>query len=129
MSWFKTFLNKILPEDKENKCGYGPLSLPADHPFGPACDLHDWEFEQANAGHADKPLNEVDWSLFYRWVLIAKSMPTPELQCQFAMQICKYWPLARVGGGFLWDGDPKTLPEDAKRVIAFLNSTTMTQIS
>ena len=111
MSFFKRLLNRILPEDKEVGCGYGPFKLSRDHPFTPACNLHDWEFDRANAGDADKPLAQVDWDLFYRWVLIAKAQKDPEHRAALALEICRYWPLARKVGAYLWDGDPKTLAE------------------
>lgn len=109
MKFLRKIIRTILPVDRDNSCGYGPFKLPEDHPFTPACNLHDWEFDQANKGAPDKPLDKADWDLFYRWVLIANnSTGSYEEKCALAMQICKLWPLARTFGGVLWDGDPIT---------------------
>jgi hypothetical protein len=97
-------LNKILPEDKEAGCGYGPFKLPQDHPFTRGCNLHDWEFGEAHEGRGEKSIQQVDWELFYRWVLIARAEQTYTAKCALAREICKYWPLAHSVGPFLWDG-------------------------
>lgn len=100
--FWKTILSKILPKDPSNDCGFGPFKLPHDHPFTRACELHDFEFvESATSG---RRLSEVDWDLFYRWVLIAGAEADPIKRCRLASEICTYWPLARRGGRLLWDG-------------------------
>lgn len=104
MSWIRRIINRIIPEDNSIQCGYGPISLPLDHPFTRACQLHDWEFEQAHEGSLEKTIHQVDWDLFYRWVLIAKAEQNPERRCELAKDICYYWVLARWGGNVLWDG-------------------------
>jgi hypothetical protein len=100
ISWLK----KLLPEDSSNDCGYGPFKLPHDHPFTRGCNLHDFEFAQAHRGKGEKSLDQVDWELFYRWVMIARAETTHSGKCALARDICRYWPLARGFGGFLWDG-------------------------
>lgn len=104
MDILKKLLNYILPEDPDDSAGYGPFRLPS-----PECDwmaraatLHDWEF--TNAEKSGKRLSEVDWELFYRWVLEAKSEQDPAKRCHRAREICRYWPLARIAGRYLWDG-------------------------
>lgn len=104
MSWLTKAIASLLPEDKECTCGYGPFKLPADHPFTPACRIHDWEFVEAHKGTPDKRLAEVDADLFWRWVLIARKQPTPEKQIELYEDAIKYWPLARRFGVFLWEG-------------------------
>lgn len=107
MKFLRSVLRWILPEDKNDVCGYGPFNLGKDHPFTPACEIHDWEFKKSHNGTPDKPIDKVDWDLFYRWVLIVKAMPTDAERCKYAREICEYWPLARDFGPLLWDGDPK----------------------
>jgi len=104
MSWFSRLLGRLLPEDDSDQCGYYFLSLPEGHVFERGCSLHDWEFHQAHLGKGEKSLAEVDWDLFYRWVLLAKAAGTPEERCKLAQDICTYWPYARRFGGLLWDG-------------------------
>lgn len=104
MSWIAKLLGKVLPEDSSNDCGYGPFKLPHDHPFTRGCNLHDFEFDQAHKGKGNKGISQVDWELFYRWVLIARAEPTYTGKCELASEICKYWPLAHSFGPLLWDG-------------------------
>lgn len=98
------FLKKLLPEDPSNDCGYGPFKLPHDHPFTRGCNLHDFEFAQARRGGGEKTIEQVDWELFYRWVMIARAATTYAEKCRLAGEICRYWPLAHSVGPLLWDG-------------------------
>lgn len=104
MKWLTRIFKNILPEDSEVGCGYGPFKLPANHPFTRGCNIHDWEFDEAHKGRGDKGIQQVDWELFYRWVLIAKAEQSFAGKCALAREICKYWPLAHRVGPFLWDG-------------------------
>ena len=103
MSLFTRLLKKVLPRDSSNDCGYGPFKLPSNHPFTRACNLHDFEFD--NAELSGKSLAQVDWELFNRWALITGAEEDPLKKCKLAMDICAYWPLARKFGGLLWDGN------------------------
>ncbi len=107
MGLLANVLRKIMPEDKELGCGYGPFKLDPQHPFTPACLLHDNDYGLAADGVPEKTLNQVDWELFHRWAMIAGASESYEERCRLAMQICKMWPLARVAGPLLWNGDPK----------------------
>jgi len=106
--WLRRLFGWMVPEDNAPGCGYGVFKLPLDHPFTVGCNLHDWEFGQSHAGNADKPRDQVDWDLFYRWVLITKSESDLEKRIELVWDIIKLWPLARTGGDLMWDGDPKT---------------------
>ena len=115
----------FLPEDPEMKCGYGPFGLPLDHPFTRACILHDHEFELAHEGRPDKTKDKSDIDLFYRWVLIAKAAATEAETIDLFWDIVKYWPLARVGGNLMWDGDPKPNEMtyvEAKNILSFVDN-------
>jgi len=105
MQWIRRIFRRILPHDDAIGCGYGPFKLPPDHPFTPGCTLHDYEFDEAHAGRGTKGIQQVDWELFYRWVLIAKAQQTYATKCALAREICRYWPLAHAVGGYLWDGE------------------------
>lgn len=102
MSWLK---KKVFPSDPNPVCGYGPFSLPEDHPFTRACVLHDHEFQLAEQGLTEKTLAEADAELFFRWTLIANSQVMIEDKIRLMGEICKYWPLARKVGWILWDGE------------------------
>lgn len=96
----------ILPSDPEVGCGYGIFKLSSSHPFTQACALHDHEFDLAAESKPAKTRAQADWELFYRWVLIAKSEENIERRMKLVWEICTYWPLARLGGALMWDGDP-----------------------
>lgn len=107
MGFLQSILRAILPVDPEPGCGYGPFKLPADHPFTPACNIHDWEFDQAHAGTPDETLIEADADLFWRWAFIARQEKDPVKQMALIEDIIEYWPLARRYGKYLWDGKEK----------------------
>lgn len=97
----KWFLN-LLPVDESDDAGWGPFKLPPEHPFHRAARLHDISFR--NSGSNTERLSEADWLLFWRFVMLARAEPDPIQRCHLAMDACKYWPLARHFGRYLWDG-------------------------
>lgn len=116
MGWLKNVIRKVMPNDHRVGCGVGPhwlpFRLPEDHPFTRACINHDWEFEQAETGSPDKELGQVDWNIFWQWVMITKAASTYEEKCKLAAEICKYWPYVYKYSGYFWDGGvPKPLSE------------------
>jgi hypothetical protein len=98
------WLRKLLPVDPSPNCGYGPFSLPEDHPFTRACVLHDAAYLEAHKQQNDHSLDHEDAALFYRWTMIARAAPTAAEQVKLMHDICLYWPFARIGGNILWDG-------------------------
>jgi len=88
----------------DDVCGYGPFSLPPDHPFTPACRLHDWDYELSDApGRQTKTRDEVDRELLRRMLLIAKANNSIRLRAEAyvfyglartfgALFVKKYWP-------------------------------------
>lgn len=95
-------LSRIIPRDTERAAGYGIFKLPDGHWMHRAAGLHDDAFDYASQN--DESLHEVDWMLFYRWVLQVNTNPNYEERCNMALEICRYWPLARYFGRFMWDG-------------------------
>ena len=83
-----------------NTCG---RSLLAKTPAAGARP-RDLDFYAAHGGGRERSLDEVDWLLFHRWYLWVSNVQDPKVGAKFALDICKYWPLARVGGALLWDG-------------------------
>lgn len=94
-----------LPIDPNPVCGVWIFSLDPNHPFTRACALHDIDFLLAEIGKNDKTLNENDSDLFWRWTLIARAQEKPEDQIKLMLEICRLFPVARIGGRLLWDGD------------------------
>ena len=91
-----------MPRDETNVCGVRPFNLPENHPFTRACGLHDYDFDESKT--SGQSLLDADWSLFYRWVLIAKAEPDPAIRRKLTRDICKYWPYADRFGELFWDG-------------------------
>ncbi len=107
LTWVSRLISRIFPEDPNPGCGYLGLRLPDGHPFHKGgCFKHDDAFADANANglNSKKTLNQVDWELFCDWYKTASEAPTDAERCQLASEICRYWPLARLGGKVLWDG-------------------------
>lgn len=99
-------LNKLLPEDSEPGCGYGPFKWPADHPFTRGCFLHDYDFEQAHieGKSSKKSLEQANWDMFKRWFWITQAEPDLTERLRLVDDMCRGYPLAKFGGKFLWDG-------------------------
>lgn len=92
----------MLPEDQNNLCGYGPFSLPADHPFTRACVLHDYEFDLKHKGEAtDGGRATADKMLLKRMLDIAKA----EDSVQLKFEAYAFYGIARVFGGLFWKHD------------------------
>lgn len=102
--WIRAILSKWIPEDPSPQCGYGPLSLPIDHPFTRGCALHDFAFLEAKEGVSERSLEEEDILLFRRWFYIATNASSVEERIMLLHDICRYWPLARGLGPYLWEG-------------------------
>lgn len=104
MSVLLNLLSKLLPRDNCSRCGVGVFSLPEDHPFTRACALHDYDFDLAHAGKAEKTRAQADKELFWRWALIANNRTDADEACELMEDVCKYWPLARRYGKLFWEG-------------------------
>lgn len=102
MNPLKWLLN-LLPVDKDDSAGWGPFRLPDDAEWMQrAARLHDQAFRES--GESGQRLSEADSDLFWRWTLLAHNAEDPIERCRRMQQICKYWPLARGFGRYLWDG-------------------------
>lgn len=97
----------LIPEDPNPGMGYGPFKISADHPFNRAGLIHDWEFGESHKGTPDSTKDETDWDFFWRMALIARAEEDMERRLELTWDIIKLWPIARVGGNLMWDGDPE----------------------
>lgn len=120
MSWLKNIARRLLPEDPDEGCGWWIFKLKAKELVRP-CVLHDKDFDDASKGAGEKTLDEADWLLFWRWVLVVKAVPDMRRRLELVGEICEAWPLARTFGAVLWDGDP-TPEEILKRLKTEMNS-------
>jgi hypothetical protein len=94
-------LNEVLPQDQNDSAGLGPFRLPDDARWMErAAHLHDLAFR--DSPESGDRLSAVDAHLFWRWAMEANSHPDPIQRCKRMGQICKYWPLARAVGRYVW---------------------------
>ena len=91
----------MLPEDPNNVCGYGPFSLPAEHPFTRACILHDYEFDLKHKGEVTEGRRSADKMLLKRMLEIANAEDSMRLK----FEAYAFYGLARVFGGLFWKHD------------------------
>lgn len=102
MNPLKWILN-LFPPEKNDSAGWGPFRLPEDAKWMErAAPRHDYEFE--HSADSGRRLSEEDAHLFYAWSLMANAEVDPLRRCKKYEQMCKYWPLARGFGRYLWDG-------------------------
>lgn len=72
-----------LPEDSQNLCGYGPFTLPLDHPFTPICQgLHDPAYDAYLKGFPTRPLSVADKAMLSGMLGIAKEKDSLGLTIQ-----------------------------------------------
>lgn len=82
-----------LPNDPKIRCGYSRFSLPEDHPFTPACKIHDEAFE-----HKLISRNLADTHLLKDMLRIARARQSFKLEIQAYI----FYGLARVFGKLFW---------------------------
>jgi len=102
MNPLKWLLSK-LPQDPSTKAGWGPFRLPADCEWMQrAAELHDYDY--ARSATSGQRLSDADAALFWRWAFEAHHEDDPIKRCRKFTQICRYWPIARNFGRYLWRG-------------------------
>lgn len=96
------WLLSLIPPESNDSAGWGPFRLPEDAKWMErAAKLHDHSFQHSDM--SGERLSEADASLFYRWSLEANAELDPIKKCRKYGQICRYWPMARRFGRYLWD--------------------------
>lgn len=104
------------PSDPQDLAGYGPFTIPSEHPLSRVGPIHDYYFtyakrcKEANQKLDGETLNEADIKLFRMMVFIAMNQPTERGKLEIMMDVCLFWPVARDIGEFIWKGpkEPET---------------------
>lgn len=107
MNPLRWLLNLRRPE-ANNSAGWGPFRLPEDAKWiERAAVEHDFDYLLSETpellteyDHATR--SESDAHFFYVLCLLANAEKDPIKRCKMYGQICKYWPVARYGGQYLW---------------------------
>lgn len=96
------WLAKLLPRDPNNTAGYGPFRLPDDCDWmQPVFSAHDRYYDVGP--DAQMSLSEIDWRIF-KALTIAAELPEDTIErCHRAHQICRYWPIMRSVGHYLYN--------------------------
>lgn len=84
--------------DPNEACGYGIFSLPKDHPFEPACQMHDRIFESRDSGFKSRTRSEADSALLASMLRIADERKSAKLR----IQAYAFYGLARAFGALFW---------------------------
>jgi len=84
--------------DPNEVCGYGIFSLPADHPFEPACQAHDRIYESRDSGFKPRTRSEADSALLASMLRIAEERKSVKLK----MQAYALYGIARAFGALFW---------------------------
>jgi hypothetical protein len=93
----------LIPDDPENKAGWGPFTLPD------RCDwmasvfwYHDHYYEVGPNIDPPMRLSDIDWRIFKALTILAEQPADPMERCCRAKDICKYWPIMRSAGHYLY---------------------------
>lgn len=89
--------------EADNTSGWGPFRLPADAQWmDRASVLHDYDYARSDDFPNEKRESQSDWEWFWRCVLIASKEEDSLKRVRMAMQICKYFPILKHAGHYLW---------------------------
>ncbi len=102
------WLAKLLPRDESNTGGFGVFRLPEDAEWmNGAFKYHDYYYDIGP--DQDMRLSDIDWRTFKALVILAEQAEDPMDRCNRARQICKYWPIMRSAGHYLYARHKKGL--------------------
>lgn len=97
LKWFA----KLLPEDPNEKAGYGPFTLPDRCVWMQSVfKTHDHYYDIGPSIHMK--LSDIDWRIFRALVMAADTVDDPMELCHRAHDICTYWPIMRDFGHYLY---------------------------
>jgi len=98
LKWLASFI----PEDTENKAGFGPFELPDEAGWmRPIFWYHDHYY--VIGPEINMQLSEIDWRIFKALVIGAEQTEDWMERCHRAKHICKYWPIMRSAGHYLYN--------------------------
>ena len=97
LKWLASFL----PRDSSNDAGYGPFRLPDRCAWMQEIfAYHDLYYDQGPA--IDMKLSDIDWRVFKALCIKAEEVDDHIERCHRAHDICKYWPVMRQAGHYMY---------------------------
>jgi hypothetical protein len=96
------WLARFIPRDPNNTGGFGPFRLPKRALWmNQVFKYHDYYYD---IGPKSKMrLSEIDWRIFKALTITAEQPEDWMERCHRAKDICKYWPLMRSFGHYLYN--------------------------
>lgn len=95
------WLAKLLPVDENDSAGFGPFRLPKSADWMQSVfRYHDYYYRIGPK--QGMRLSDIDWRIFKALTIAAEIPEDPMERCRRARQICRYWPLMRVFGHYLY---------------------------
>lgn len=95
------YLAKFIPRDPDNTGGFGPFRLPKRAEWmNQVFKYHDYYYD-IGPGMGMR-LSDIDWRIFKALTIAAELAEDPMEKCHRAKDICKYWPIMRSAGHYLY---------------------------
>lgn len=96
------WLARLIPRDPDNSGGFGPFRLPERAQWmNEVFKYHDHYYDVGPA--AGMKLSDIDWRIFKALTILAEEEPDMIKRCHKVRDICKYWPIMRSAGHYLYD--------------------------
>lgn len=94
-------LAKLLPEDSQEGGGYGIFRLPESARWMESVfKYHDHYYEIGVENNM--ALSDIDWRIFKALTIKAETEPDLIKRCSMVHDICRYWPIMRSVGHYLY---------------------------
>lgn len=103
LKWIASFL----PRDPSNEAGFGPFRLPERCAWmQPIFEYHDKYYDEGPV--AGMKLSDIDWRIFKALTIAAEQTEDLIERCHRAHDICRYWPIMREAGHYLYNRGANT---------------------
>ncbi len=104
------WLARQIPMDQDDSAGFGPFRLPESaHWMESVFKYHDYYYRIGP--QADMRLSDIDWRIFKALTIAAELPEDPMERCKRARQICRYWPIMRSVGHYLYGRFREDVPK------------------
>lgn len=96
------WLARLIPRDPNNTGGFGPFRLPERAQWMNAVfKYHDHYYDVGPESGMKR--GDIDWRVFKALVILAEQAEDEVQRCHRAHDICKYWPIMRSAGYYLYN--------------------------
>lgn len=96
------WLARFIPRDPETKAGFGPFEISEEAKWMESVlQYHDLYYDIGP--EKDMRLSDIEWRIFKALTIAAEQVEDPMERCKRAKHICRYWPIMRSAGHYLYD--------------------------